>query len=118
MIISEPSPGVGDWTSALSNHESPPHPDPEPTPFRPPRLGSHLPRQFGGVGLMIEKPGLEVVAEPARDWEANGPLSGRVLEITRSVATRLKILGFPVEPIRLTTVSGRKSMSAWESGLN
>lgn len=37
-------------------------------------------RQFGGVGLMIDAPGLELVGEPADRDEAVGPLAGRVLE--------------------------------------
>jgi beta-RFAP synthase len=40
-------------------------------------------RRFGGVGLMIESPGLVVRAEPAADWSAEGPLAARALEIAR-----------------------------------
>ena len=44
--------------------------------------GPHAPRQFGGVGLMIEKPGLEILVETAARWEAtarwpSGPWTSR-----------------------------------------
>ena len=40
--------------------------------------GPRRARQFGGVGLMIEAPGLELTAEPAPDWSFAGPLADRV----------------------------------------
>jgi len=36
-------------------------------------------RQFGGVGLMIDQPGIVVRAAPADDWLATGPLGPRAL---------------------------------------
>jgi beta-RFAP synthase len=36
-------------------------------------------RQFGGVGLMIEEPGLEVTVDRAQAWSAQGPLAERAL---------------------------------------
>ena len=42
-------------------------------------------RRFGGVGLMIESPGVRVVAEPAADWNVRGPLAER----SRAAALRL-----------------------------
>jgi beta-ribofuranosylaminobenzene 5'-phosphate synthase len=44
------------------------------------------PRRFGGVGLMIEQPGIQLCATPAREWSAEGPLSARVLEFARRFA--------------------------------
>ena len=38
-------------------------------------------RQFGGVGLMIQKPGIEILAEPASEWAFEGPLAGRVRDL-------------------------------------
>jgi beta-ribofuranosylaminobenzene 5'-phosphate synthase len=38
-------------------------------------------RQYGGVGLMIEKPGIELVAEPASEWSFEGPLAERVRDL-------------------------------------
>ena len=43
--------------------------------------GPQVPRQFGGVGLMLERPGLEIVAETAPTWEADGPLADRALDV-------------------------------------
>ena len=36
-------------------------------------------RRFGGVGLMIERPGVRVTASPAAAWSADGPLAERAL---------------------------------------
>jgi beta-ribofuranosylaminobenzene 5'-phosphate synthase len=44
------------------------------------------PRRFGGVGLMIEQPGVQLCAAPAREWSAEGSLSARVLEFARRFA--------------------------------
>jgi beta-ribofuranosylaminobenzene 5'-phosphate synthase len=38
-------------------------------------------RQYGGVGLMIDAPGIELVAEPASEWSFEGPLAGRVRDL-------------------------------------
>jgi beta-RFAP synthase len=40
-------------------------------------------RQFGGVGLMVERPGVHVRVQPAGDWSAHGPLAERALAIAR-----------------------------------
>jgi beta-RFAP synthase len=37
-------------------------------------------RRFGGVGLMVQDPGLVVTVCPADAWHAEGPLAGRALE--------------------------------------
>ncbi len=36
-------------------------------------------RRFGGVGLMVERPGVRVAAAPAAAWSADGPLADRAL---------------------------------------
>ncbi len=56
--------------------------------------GPHVRRQFGGVGLMIEDPGLELTADPADRFEAVGPLADRV-------AALLDRLGPSLRPIRV-----------------
>ncbi len=63
--------------------------------------GSKAPRQFGGVGLMVESPGLELLAEPSETWRAEGPLAGRALEVAARVAARLADRGFPAGPASL-----------------
>jgi beta-RFAP synthase len=55
--------------------------------------GPQCPRQFGGVGLMIETPRLELSAEPAHAWRAEGPLAARALEVAERLANRLTAQG-------------------------
>lgn len=43
-------------------------------------------RRFGGVGLMVERPGLRVSATPAAEWSAEGPLAVRALAFARAFA--------------------------------
>lgn len=38
-------------------------------------------RHFGGVGLMIERPGIELTLETAQVWSAEGPLAERALAV-------------------------------------
>lgn len=40
-------------------------------------------RRFGGLGMMIDRPGLEVRVEAAADWTASGTLSERALAFAR-----------------------------------
>lgn len=41
-------------------------------------------RQFGGVGLMIENPGIELTVVEAKAWTAEGPLGGRALQFAQT----------------------------------
>jgi beta-RFAP synthase len=59
------------------------------------------PRQFGGVGLMIDEPGIHLCATPAREWSAEGPLSARVLEFARRFS--LALAGIGGRPAHLLT---------------
>ncbi len=43
-------------------------------------------RQFGGVGMMIEQPGLQVRVESSSSWSASGPLAQRALTFARRLA--------------------------------
>jgi beta-RFAP synthase len=43
-------------------------------------------RRFGGVGLMLDGPGLSLRAEPAEVWSAEGPLAERALDFARRAA--------------------------------
>jgi beta-ribofuranosylaminobenzene 5'-phosphate synthase len=43
-----------------------------------------LRREFGGVGLMIERPGIELTVDPAKAWSAAGPLAQRALHFART----------------------------------
>lgn len=46
-------------------------------------------RSFGGVGLMIDKPGLTLSIEQAHSWSAEGILAERALEFARHFADSL-----------------------------
>lgn len=46
-------------------------------------------RRFGGVGLMIESPGVRLTARPAEAWSAEGPLADRALASARRFAGTL-----------------------------
>lgn len=59
-------------------------------------------RQFGGVGLMIEAPGLAAESRPSDSWSASGPLADRALATIRGVADRLGREGRAVHPLHLT----------------
>ncbi len=61
--------------------------------------GPDAPRQYGGVGLMIERPGLELTAEPAESWKADGPLADRVLRVASQVTDGLASIGQSVSPL-------------------
>jgi beta-RFAP synthase len=63
--------------------------------------GPHSPRQFGGVGLMIEAPRHVVSAEPAGRWNAEGPLAARARDVALSIATRLTAAGIRLTPCHL-----------------
>lgn len=60
-------------------------------PFWPDREGNPaIPgRRFGGVGLMIQSPGVCVVADPAAAWEAHGPLAERARKAALGLAESL-----------------------------
>ena len=60
--------------------------------------GRSAPREFGGVGLMVDAPGMTISAESSDTWKAEGPLAGRVIEFARKAAEGLERLGFAVEP--------------------
>jgi beta-RFAP synthase len=57
-------------------------------------------RRFGGVGLMVESPGVALAVEPAQTWSASGPLAERALEFAHRFARSLVAQELP--PHRLT----------------
>ena len=75
-------------------------------------------RQFGGVGLMVERPGIELVATPSTDWQFEGPLAGRVREVVdRLRRQRPRSWRTPRILSRFDSRSRARlpSMSAWAS---
>jgi beta-RFAP synthase len=63
--------------------------------------GPELRRQFGGVGLMIELPGVVLSAVPAPNWKVEGPLQWRVEQIVNLLLGRLLEAGRPLPPMRI-----------------
>lgn len=46
-------------------------------------------RFWGGAGLMISDPGIELTAEPEKEWRVDGPLSQRVLHFVNRFLSRV-----------------------------
>ena len=67
--------------------------------------GPHVRRQFGGVGLMIDPPGIELIAEPATAWIAEGPLAVRVQSLLGQLRERIAETGATLPPVRIRVVS-------------
>jgi beta-RFAP synthase len=58
-------------------------------------------RRYGGVGLMVERPGVRLRAESAREWSAEGPLQERVLAVARRFVESLPTGAAGLPPCRL-----------------
>ncbi len=58
-------------------------------------------RQFGGVGLMVESPRLELTAEPASAWSVEGPLAARVQQVVDHLRVQEREEGFVLTPARI-----------------
>jgi beta-ribofuranosylaminobenzene 5'-phosphate synthase len=48
-------------------------------------------REFGGVGLMIDKPGVELTADEAKRWSAEGPQADRTLRFAQAYCVSMSI---------------------------
>lgn len=58
-------------------------------------------RQFGGLGLMVEDPGLEVEIRCSTAWNAKGPLAARSLTTARSISQKISRDFDPVGPFAI-----------------
>jgi beta-RFAP synthase len=58
-------------------------------------------RQFGGLGLMIHAPCIELEAEPAGRVHVEGPLSTRVQGLVACLSERLAMSGVRLPPVRI-----------------
>ncbi|MCC6580087.1 MAG: beta-RFAP synthase [Phycisphaeraceae bacterium] len=69
-------------------------------------LDPTLPRQFGGVGLMVRKPDVLVRLQPAKSWTATGRMADRALEYARRFLDRARERGLTdsVPPAHLYVV--------------
>ncbi len=54
-----------------------------------PVFGPPAARLFGGIGMMIDRPGLVVEVRTSPNWTASGPLAERALSFARSFAAAL-----------------------------
>src|SRR4051812_19923501 len=63
--------------------------------------GDEFPRQFGSVGLMIERPGLSIEAHTSDRWSAEGPLAKRAITVAQRVVETLSGEGKGCEPLRI-----------------
>lgn len=79
--------------------------------------GTGGPRQFGGVGLMIDRPGLALAATPSDSWRAEGPLADRTLALAESVAGQLAVdAGQPVGPLAFRVDTGAREHAGLGAG--
>ncbi len=61
-------------------------------------LGAATERQFGGVGVMIDAPGLSIALRPADRLSATGPLAERALRFAREFTASQPLEGAAAEP--------------------
>lgn len=65
-----------------------------------PGHGPALPaRHFGGVGLMVQRPGLRLTVAPSAGWCARGPLAERALAFARQFLQTLPLGALPPQQI-------------------
>ena len=74
-------------------------------------------RQFGGVGLMVQRPGLELSAAPAEEFSVEGPAAERIWAFARQwrASTRVGVSGGDVDTpgaggeVRTSTGTGARA---------
>jgi beta-RFAP synthase len=71
--------------------------------------------QFGGVGVMVDKPGMELAISPAERLEIAGPLAGRVEAFARRAAQRADWIAAEI-PCRIEVVQAPRSHVGLGSG--
>jgi beta-ribofuranosylaminobenzene 5'-phosphate synthase len=64
-------------------------------------------RRFGGVGLMVQEPGVTVKIRGAADWSAQGPLAERALAFARRFAADLSPRPSPKRGRELPSLAGK-----------
>ena len=60
--------------------------------------GPRASRQFGGVGLMIDSPGINLVVEPASSWHIEGPHATRVAQLVDHLQGKMREAGMTLPP--------------------
>jgi beta-RFAP synthase len=61
----------------------------------------HANRQFGGAGLMVEFPGIELTAEPASEWMFDGLLATRIRQVVDNLRVAVREAGIVLTPLRM-----------------
>lgn len=74
----------GPFSLPAAGPSAPPWPDRDGQPNLPGR-------SFGGVGLMVQRPGIVVTAAAAPAWSADGPLAARALAYAQRIAAALAL---------------------------
>jgi beta-ribofuranosylaminobenzene 5'-phosphate synthase len=67
--------------------------------------GPEVDRQFGGIGLMIDSPGVQLSIERAPAWIAQGPLATRLEGIIAQLCERMLESGITLPPARVRVQS-------------
>ncbi len=66
-------------------------------------------RQFGGVGLMIDRPGLQLRFTPAKKFSAHGPMASRVVEFAERWLRNSKASALPRCLVEIVTAPPQHS---------
>jgi beta-ribofuranosylaminobenzene 5'-phosphate synthase len=67
--------------------------------------GPQAGRQFGGVGLMIDSPGIDLVVEPASSWIIEGPRAPRVEQLIAHLRATSDEMGMALRPAHIRVES-------------
>lgn len=62
-------------------------------------------RQFGGIGLMINAPGIDLMVEPASSWSVDGPHSARVRQLIEHLQGKSHAAGITLPSAHIRIVS-------------
>ena len=63
--------------------------------------GQESRRQFGGVGLMLQSPQIDVVVEPGESWHFEGPFVERLAALVPRLQDRFAAIGLRLSPARI-----------------
>jgi beta-ribofuranosylaminobenzene 5'-phosphate synthase len=67
--------------------------------------GPQARRQFGGVGLMIDAPGIDLKVEPSSSWIVDGPSAPRVEQLIAHLRGKMREAGVILQPAHIRVVS-------------
>jgi beta-ribofuranosylaminobenzene 5'-phosphate synthase len=63
--------------------------------------GPQVRRQFGGVGLMIDAPGIDLKVEPSSSWTVEGPSAARVEQLITRLRAKMREAGVILQPAHI-----------------